>query len=171
MFRKIIRRRINKLGQNTASRRYQKGQSMLEVAIALTIASVVIVALLTTVLGSLDSAQFSKNQNQATQYSQRGMEAIRTISGTYVNPVYNNNPYCLDSSQKSPILTQPDSNCDEDSPNLDGKFIHKVTFNHSGTAECGVFTKVIVATYWTDGKCEDGEFCHKSEITSCATNL
>lgn len=58
----------------------QSGQTLLEALIALATAVVVITAMAVMVLTSLNNAQFSKNQNQATQYAQQGMEFLKNLA-------------------------------------------------------------------------------------------
>ncbi|MBI3069818.1 MAG: hypothetical protein HYY87_00750, partial [Candidatus Levybacteria bacterium] len=55
----------------------QKGQTLIEVLLALGTAVVVLSATVVAVLSALNNAQFSKNQSLATQYAQEGMEVMR----------------------------------------------------------------------------------------------
>src|SRR3989338_6084252 len=55
----------------------QSGQTLLEALVALATAVVIISAMTVTVLSSLNNAQFSKNQNQATLYAQQGIEFLK----------------------------------------------------------------------------------------------
>lgn len=65
-----------------SKRKNQLGQTLLEVVIALATAIVVISAMAVIVVSSLNNAQFSKNQNQATQYAQQGIEFLKNLSDT-----------------------------------------------------------------------------------------
>src|SRR3989344_9330524 len=58
----------------------ESGQTLLEALIALATAVVIISAMAVLVLSSLSNAQFSKNQNQATQYAQQGMEFLKNLA-------------------------------------------------------------------------------------------
>lgn len=86
-----------------------KGQTLVEVLLALGTAVVVLSATVVTVLSALNNAQFSKNQNLATQYAQEGMEVMRkmrnsnwTLFSSY------SDQYCLD--QNSTQLLERDPN-------------------------------------------------------------
>lgn len=63
----------------------QSGQSLIEVLVALTIASVVIGALVVATIISIRNAQFSQNQLQATKLSQDGMEKVRIVRDRNLN--------------------------------------------------------------------------------------
>ena len=54
-----------------------QGQTLVEVVLALAVASLVLLALTRVVTISLKSAQFSKNQTLATHHAQETMEVIR----------------------------------------------------------------------------------------------
>lgn len=56
----------------------QSGQSLIEVLIALTLAGLVVVALVILVLSGLKNAQFAQNQAKATKYAQEVLEQIKT---------------------------------------------------------------------------------------------
>lgn len=55
------------------------GQSLIEVLIALVVASLVIGALAILTLTGTKNSQFAKDQHQATQFAQEGMELVRAI--------------------------------------------------------------------------------------------
>lgn len=57
----------------------QKGQSLIEVVVALSVAAVIITALLIVVITSLRNAQLSQTQSRATKYAQEGLERVRAI--------------------------------------------------------------------------------------------
>jgi type II secretory pathway pseudopilin PulG len=54
-----------------------KGQSLLEVVIALSVALIVILALVRVTIVAMRNAQFAKNQALATQSAQEAMETVR----------------------------------------------------------------------------------------------
>lgn len=54
-----------------------KGQSLVEVIIALAFAMVIIVALVTVTVQSMKNSTFAKNNAQATKFAQEGMEWVR----------------------------------------------------------------------------------------------
>lgn len=53
------------------------GQSLIEMVIALGIASFIIIALMQSLITSAKNSRFAKNQTLATRYSQEGIELIR----------------------------------------------------------------------------------------------
>lgn len=72
-----------------------RGQSLIEVTIAMGVAVVVIGALAITVLIGLKNNQFSQNQLQATKLAQAGMEFIKVVRDR-------NNPVCNTTDPPSP---------------------------------------------------------------------
>lgn len=54
-----------------------KGQSLIEVIVAVTVGVLIVGALTFAVLFSLRNAKFSQNQNQATKLAQEGIERVR----------------------------------------------------------------------------------------------
>lgn len=57
----------------------QNGQSLIEVLVALSVAILVLGALVILVLTSLKNAQFAQNQAKATKYAQETMEKIKSL--------------------------------------------------------------------------------------------
>lgn len=57
----------------------EEGQSLIEVIIALTIAVIVILALVRVTVTSIRNAAFARNRSQATRYSQEWMEEAREM--------------------------------------------------------------------------------------------
>jgi hypothetical protein len=58
---------------------FQQGQTLLEVAMALGIALIIISALTIVTLEGLKNSQFSQNQTQATQLAQEGLEKVKSM--------------------------------------------------------------------------------------------
>lgn len=56
-----------------------KGQTLLEVILAIGVACIVLIGLTRAVTVALRNAQFAKNQALATQYAQEGMEKARQL--------------------------------------------------------------------------------------------
>ncbi len=56
-----------------------QGQSLIEVVVVLSVATIVITALLITIINSLRNAQFATMQTRATKYAQDGVEKTREI--------------------------------------------------------------------------------------------
>lgn len=57
----------------------QKGQSLIEVLIALAVTTIVIIALIIVVLAGLKNAQFAQNQSKATRYAEQAIDQIKTV--------------------------------------------------------------------------------------------
>lgn len=143
----------------------QKGLSLIEVIIAIALSTMVITGMLSAVLYSLSSAQDSQLQNEATQYSQQGMELLRTLSGSAVS----SGTYCLNDG--NPPTLQAQSSCTT-TPNLNSRFIRQVTINKNNVECSNVLTKITVTTSWRDGDCPSTDlYCKKSTLSSCVSNL
>lgn len=134
---------------------------MVEVAIALAIALVIITALMSLVLSSLSSAQNSRTLNDATQYTQEGLEIVRSLTKT------NNGDYCL--GVEVPARLREGEDC-VSTPNIMDKYIRTVQVASNGCD--GGLKKVVVTTSWQDGKCPtSNKYCQKSVQASCVSNL
>lgn len=142
-----------------------KGQTLIEVVIAISIIGVVLSGITAVVISSLSNADLSKNQSVATQYAQEGMEIVRQLRNKdYVNfKTYNTN-YCLAKGASS-----LGGSCDV--PNVDN-FIRVIQITQD-LPECGgVNTAKVVSTVsWTDGKCAGSVNCHKSQLVSCVSTV
>lgn len=57
----------------------EKGQTLLELIVVISVAVIVVGALVFAIIASLRNAQFSKNQSQATKLAQEGIEKVRSI--------------------------------------------------------------------------------------------
>lgn len=77
-----------------------KGQSLVEVVIGLSVAIVVITALIILVVNSLRNAQFATNQSIATKYAQEGMEIVKTIKERDVEAITGDLNYTDGGTQK-----------------------------------------------------------------------
>lgn len=143
-----------------------KGETLIEVLIALTIAVVVITAIAVLSVSSLSNSQFIKNQEQAGKYAQEGMEIMRALrNNDYVDYGNYTGTYCLDKDHE---LGVSQSSCT--TKNIDNVFIRSVTIQQDGG--CGVnLAKTTVTVAWTDGKCASNTYCHKSILTSCFSTV
>lgn len=56
----------------------QKGQTLLELVIVITVGAIIVVALTFATISTLRNAQFAKNQSQATKLAQEVLERVRT---------------------------------------------------------------------------------------------
>ena len=155
------------------------GQVLIEALVALGAAVAIVGAITTIVVTSLNNAELAKNQNQATQYAQQGMEAVRELSETDWSDFIGHNViyYCL--GQGSSNLLQ----ASDESPNAckweNDIFTRQITINHSspdcqGDPSAPVTgSQVIVTVSWSDSKCTDHNnlYCHKVALTSCFSNI
>lgn len=60
----------------------EKGQSLLEIVVAMAIAILIVAGLVSAVIVAVKNAQFARNQTLATKYGQEGMEWIRSQRDT-----------------------------------------------------------------------------------------
>ncbi len=144
-----------------------KGETLVEVLVALGIITVVASALVGVVVTSMGNTRFSKDQNQATQYAQEGMEIVRQkrdddyaafraiATGTY----------CLDGGS-----TTLDPDCT--TANV-GSYLRKVTIGQSLATRCALdVARVTVTVSWQDSKCPAANmFCHASKLESCLSSV
>lgn len=157
--------------QLTVSRR-QKGQTLLELVVALGIGLIIVSSITVTVMTSLSSAQFNRDQSLATSYAQEGMENVRKLrdqgwvpfsllNGTYC--VGKTPPFPSDSSNKAASCT---------TVNIGTTFIREIIINNGAGTQCEVPAReVVVRVKWRDGKCSGSNYCHKVELKSCLNNI
>ena len=142
----------------------QKGQSLVEALIALGAAAIVVSAVVIAVVTAQNNADFSKNQNRATQYSRQGMEILRQESGTDWQTFSSySGTYCL-AGGSTTLTASGGSSC---SANISSFFVRSVTINQNSSA-CSGAAKVAVSTSWSDGKCNSqNQYCHNVTLDSC----
>ena len=68
-----------------------KGQTLVEVVLAVAVASLVLIGLTRATIVALRNAQFAKNQALATQYAQEGMESLRKCRDQTPNDFWSQN--------------------------------------------------------------------------------
>src|SRR3989344_3308802 len=173
-------RNNSQLSTLSSQLRSESGQTLLEALIALATAVIIISALSVLVFSSLSNAQFSKNQNQATQYAQQGIEYLKNLSQTdwASFSAYNLTNYCMPLDNSLP--QRIGESCGQ---NL-GIFSREVTINQYaaddttsiGSTDClptsVVRAKVTVSVGWSDNKCTSATdvYCHKVKLISCVYN-
>lgn len=145
-----------------------KGQTLIEVLVAITAAVLVISAIAVAIISALNNAQFSKNQNMATQYAQEGMEIIRQIRSSDWS-TFNNlstGHYCLDKDSKELVLS---IDCGQ---NVD-IFVREIDIEKNSSSCNNNQTKAIIQVSWSDGKCTNriNLFCHKVRLVSCFSDF
>ncbi len=151
-----------------------KGQSLIEVMVALSVAVVVMTAIVASVVIAIANSQFSKSQNLANHYARQGMEFLRQLARSDWNNFisYDNEKYCLTEDQ---LLYEIESTtCDGSRIN---NFKREVEIYHESD-DCVIVnspdkgSKVVVVVLWNDGKCQsEGAFCHEVRLDSCMQNI
>ncbi len=145
----------------------QKGQSLIEAVVALGAAALIISAIAIAVITSVNNSDYSKYQNQATNYAQQGIEIMRSqAQSDWANFEAKTNPnskvtYCL--GQNATDLTNfTGTHCVQNigpDPN-DPFFIREITIYPPDAS--GI--RVESAVYWIDGKCTTKDYCHMAKI-------
>ncbi|HSA84277.1 MAG TPA: hypothetical protein VLF20_05355 [Patescibacteria group bacterium] len=140
-----------------------KGETLIEVLIALSVAVIVITSVSFLSVSSLNNSAFVKDQNQASKYTQEGLEVARSIrNSNYTGFAAYTGTYCLAKDQTA--LGSAVASCQV--PNIDDQYIRSVTITQNNG--CGVnFANILVTVSWTSTKCSDGTYCHSSKLNSC----
>lgn len=146
----------------------EKGSTLIEALIALSVAVAIISAIVIAVISSLSNAQFTKNQNQANHYAQEGMETVRQIRNndwlSFVS--FASTRYCLAENSKV-LTTRGASGCGQ---NI-GIYVREIDIEHNSPSCVGT-SRVTSNVLWSDAKCTDAtnSFCHKVTLISCMGN-
>lgn len=141
-----------------------KGQTLIEVLVALGIITIVVTAISAVVVTSQGSSNFSKDQNLATQYAQEGLDITRKIRDSDFMAFKNYaNYYCL--AKGTNFL---DETCV--SANIDNYFLRRINIMQSG---CGIGSaRVQSIVSWQDSKCSfSTPFCHNSTLETCLSTV
>jgi type II secretory pathway pseudopilin PulG len=148
----------------------QKGQSLVEALIALGVATLVISAMVVAVVTSVNNADYSKYENQATHYAQQGIEILQQVSQS--NWSLFSTTYVGANCLGDPKLTTGQFNLTQlaicDSPktvNVGTNFVRETNVTLGVNGACGndsYYGEVTV--YWNDGKC-------KEQLDTCFTNI
>lgn len=148
--------------------RNQSGQSLIEALVALGAAVVIVSAVAIAVITAQNNADFSKNQNLATQYARQGMEILRKIrEESWQTFSSYTGTYCL--AQGSSTLTSSGgTSCPT---NINNFFRRSVTINQN-YGGCSGGAKVATSVFWSDSKCSSSNlYCHNVTLESCLTNI
>lgn len=86
----------------------QSGQSIIEATVAVSIVSLIIVALVSAITVSVRNATYAKNKSLATKYVTEGIEAVRSIRDTNWLTLANVVPIVDDIAYKSVIFSVSD---------------------------------------------------------------
>jgi prepilin-type N-terminal cleavage/methylation domain-containing protein len=147
-----------------------RGDTLIEVLIALAVAVVVISAITTLGITSLSNARFVASQEQASKYTQEGMETVRKIrNGNYSAFASYSGTYCL--AKNATSLGISVASCT--TANIDNTYIRSVEIRQN--VNCGAISTNLAHTTvrvsFTDGKCPSGVYCHTTESSSCLSTL
>lgn len=156
----------------------QKGQTLLEVMLSLSVAILIASAIVVSIINALNNEQFGVSQNQATQLAQEGVDIFRNLSqsdwasfvsygnvdGTAIN-------WCLPQVNPTPIPLG--SGCNPNAGN-NNRFVReiKIELNRCITPTPGanISGRVTSTVKWADTKCTgtgNAQYCHKTEVVSC----
>lgn len=144
----------------------QKGQTLIELLVALSILVIVITTVAVSLTTSLNNAQASRTSTLATKYAQEGVEHVRSLrDASYTTFRTYNGLYCLGKDQQS--LGTVQSSCT--TANYD-QFIRSVRIEQN--VGCGTNTaRVTVLVSWKDGKCPTNSYCHTAQHVSCLSTV
>lgn len=147
---------------------HEKGQSLIEVLIALAASVAVVTAIAITVITSLANVEFTKNQNLASQYSREGMEITKKIAkdnwGSFIN-TYTSKNYCLNDTNSLEVMGA--GGCGQNV----GIFIRQIVIEQDSVL-CENSIKVSSNVSWSDSKCtSEDPFCHTVTIESCFADI
>lgn len=172
-----------KITHSSAIAFMQRGQTLIEILIAMAIGIVVISVMTVAVTTAVNNANVSKNQNLSTQYAQEGMEIVRQLQmSNYQLFSSFSGRYCLANSctvisaaiggacGKNAAGTT--TNCTSNINN--NLYIRQVDVLQPGSIgeTCdNTTTQVTSSVLWTDGKCPAGSYCHSERIVSCFSNV
>ncbi len=156
----------------------QKGQTLIEVLVALGIAVVVLTAMGTAVISALNNAQFSKSQNLATHYAVEGMEVMRRIRDSdWTTFTGFSGDYCLPANSSTITLRSGSPRPQCLPPNIPPSFVREVLIQQA-FPQCVTNSlpprpgaRVVVSVFWTDGSCAAASpYCHVARNESCFSN-
>ncbi len=158
-----------------------KGQTLIEVMVALGVGMIILSAITTIVLTSLKNTEQTTSKDNSNSYAVDGLEKIRNMrdsdNGAFRN--FNGN-YCFDSSCngfKGEVDRKCGRNTNKCEENSRG-YIREVNFNKN-SSECLVTpaptnlasngTQVNVKVSWKSNQCRDANnpYCHSIQVQSC----
>lgn len=89
--------------------KFQRGQTLLELVVGMSLITVVIGALAIITTYSLRNSQFSKNQSQGTQLAQENLEKVRTIRSANYGVCLNGQSVCSTWDEIWPVVFGSDT--------------------------------------------------------------
>lgn len=156
----------------------QNGQTLIEALVSLSIAVTIIAAITVVVISSLNNANFTRNQNQATLYAQEGLEVVKRMAASQTTSFFDSQlegDYCLAKDKKyveELLVSAAPARC---GTNV-GNFSREIGIDHQNAVSCDNNTKVTVKVMWRDNKCPGTQtgsgqvFCHEVVLTSCVSD-
>lgn len=159
--------------------RNNQGQTLIEILVAMGIAVTVITSMTIVVTSAISNANYSKNQNLATEFAQEGMEVVRQMQvNNYQTLSTLSGRYCL--APTCSAITAASGSCGSNvsgntancAVNISNTLIRQVDIFPPGSAQakCVNTIQATVSVLWTDGKCQAGTYCHNQQIISCFSN-
>lgn len=164
-----------------------KGQTIVEVVVALAAGIVVLSALTLMMLSSLNNASEGSSRTIAIQYAQDGLETLRNFkdnnwSRLVVLSNNSTNSYCM-ASTCTYVTTTVGSKCgpvvSTCGLNIDNSFSRKVDLKPDDP-KCipqnpiagKNYIRAIMTVSYGDGKCTSSSnpYCHNVQVESCFTN-
>lgn len=158
-----------------------KGQTIIEVMVALAVGIIILSAITTAVLTSLNNVHQTTTQDQSGSYATDGLEIIRKMRDTQLAAYKNlNGTYCLSDTCTNPTNTYS-SSCGKKLTTCDSTaegYVREVTIDKNASA-CKVTpaptnstsngSQVSVTVSWKDTQCQDPDnpYCHESVVQSC----
>lgn len=141
-----------KLINSKAHWRFEKGQSLFEVVVALAISTLVIIAVVSLAALSIRNTDFSKNKVLASKYAQDATEWLRGQRDTdfeafYANTIPSPRTWCL----KTLNLNQSGA-CGASSMIGETVFYREVEFTNGLTSNGQTLVSARVRVYWVDAQ-------------------
>ncbi len=154
--------------------RSEKGETLIEAILALSISVIIATAVVTAVISSLSNSNGIKAKNTATNFAQEGLDRVRDVKTqdfSLFTTSYPTNTYCMDSTGN---LTPYSGSCGK----LESIYLRTAYINHTGqdqrataTQPCASGSFVAVKVAWTDSKCQSSlDYCRNVELSSCFVN-
>ncbi|MBI5044480.1 MAG: hypothetical protein HZC02_01000 [Candidatus Levybacteria bacterium] len=160
-----------------------KGQTIVEVMVALGAGAIILAAMSVIILNSLKNSTQSSQQGKAVDFAQEGLEIARQMKnndwGTFSTL---SGSYCVASSCTA--ISTSGSTCGPKSSscpvNIDNTYVREVTVtqNYSDcqpqTPVSGVtYSKVVSTVSWNDTSCKDSSnvYCHSARLETCLSNF
>ena len=148
---------------------HASGQTLVEVIVALVIATIIIVAITTMISSSFTNADLSENQVNASSLAQQGIDYIRNL---------HDSDYATFSALvgKSEYLKADNTYVDASTTPIPLIQVNQYAYQRlisiadgSGN-NCGDFAATVKVS-WSDSKCPSATpFCHNSTLETCISN-